>query len=319
MLHSAFSKIVLFILLSSISFDALYAQSKDIIIEEFSPDTIETIPFIPPLIICTEYIYLEPKTKNISGIVTGLNADGMITPLRVASVSYVDNYLMAGESPFGLYNNHDLTDYDGQFIVPYADTICEYRYLVIEKAGYEPLFVNLDTLATDYLSLQMTPRIYHIDIKYNKDTFIVDYPNLRKYSVPNAYIHGEYRSSDCYEYSGIKEVEHIYEYMNEYLPVKVSINSIGEYYYRPYSMVRWEDYLKKDTKIKRPATIELDIKDSKVTAVSVKKGRITKKDLDYMYKVPWREYLFLLSGWHPVKHSYKVIVNISKYRPERKK
>ena len=78
LLHAEFSNIVLLTLLWNIPFNALHAQSKNMIIEEFSPNI---MPLMPATITCTEYIYLKPKTKNISGIVTGLNADGMIKPL----------------------------------------------------------------------------------------------------------------------------------------------------------------------------------------------------------------------------------------------
>lgn len=231
--------------------------------------------------------------KSISGQVVSIDSK---EPVPLAVITYSNDCLMQEKNPYLVKTTQTSSDIDGRFFLHLPDENCGHSFLVTEIMGYEPVFINLDTLTINEIIINLQSKTYDLSVMYSSDTVYWKCNNLKKYS----YVF-TYPATD----NDIVGVSY------DKYDTKIHTNATGEWMFFPEPKIGFDNWLKS-------FILKGNISDSTVVEITINRnpievnyfsGKINDKGFDFIKNEKWEVPRFFLSeAW----------MRISKYNPPRR-
>jgi hypothetical protein len=164
-------------------------------------------------LLCAATSFAQTQVKPIAGQTVSINEQGQIDTLTFVSITYSDDMLLQEINPYNMRQNQTTSDVNGFFSIVIPTENHKKSFIVAEMTGYEPLFINMDTLTTNRILLNLVPKTYHITVFFDADTVFWKYNHLKEYMYakidPGLLAHGHSKddfSVDRIETSGERQL-----------------------------------------------------------------------------------------------------------------
>ena len=231
--------------------------------------------------------------KGIVGKVITVDDKKQAETIPLAVVSYSDDSLLQRKNPYHIRRSQCTSNVEGLFSLKIPSTNCGKSFLVAEIMGYEPLFVDVDTLTTNNIIINLHPKIYDISVMYNNDTVYWKCSNLKEYSY-----------AVVYPPDGIDpDIEPYYFFYNS--------NTFGELKLLPEPKIEFADWLMNfisEGKISDSTVIEITINRNPIE-INYFSGNVDNKVFEFIRNEEWEvPYSFFSDAW----------MRRSEYNPPRK-